>query len=490
MTAYNTSMQVSSVSPTGVNGIDALLGGTKWGGGAGSGTTVTFSFPWTTNSSALWYRDASGDYSNLNEPFATYHYGLDATQVQAARAALQAWANVANVGFQEISETGTTVGDIRFTWTSAASGNEWGHAWYPWSGWAPGGDIWLYSGMAYPSTNWSAGSHNYKSLLHEIGHAIGLKHPFEGAVTLPSTQDEMGLTVMSYTNSVGYSDDPLGFYPTTPMWYDIQVAQFLYGPNMSYHGGNDAYVYRADQRYYETIWDAGGRDTILYISTHSGCEIDLRPGHWSELGIERELYTASGTLVSPDTVNIYATVTIENATGGDGPDTLLGNGVANVLTGGKGADVLRGATGKDTLSGGSGGDNLKGGGGSDLLGGGDGSDTLSGGTGADRFNFNTPLGGAHGVDRIIGFNAAADLVRLDDDIFTTAGAANLALDPRAFYQGAVVTDAHDSTDRILYNTTSGNLYYDPDGTGTQAATLFATLGGAPTITAADFFIVA
>jgi len=579
MTAYNDSMPVSSVAQTGVTSLDALLGGTKWGGGAGSGATVTFSFPWTTNSTAQWYRDGAGNYSSLNEPFATYHYALDFIQMQAARAAVQSWANVANVQLQEISESGSTVGDIRFAWTSANAGIEWGHANYPWSGWAPGGDIWIYSGMAYPSTDWSVGSHNYKSLLHEIGHALGLKHPGNydtsgGGVSppyLPLSQDEQGLTVMSYTNAVGYPDSTLSFYPTTPMWYDIAALQYLYGPNMSYHSGNDAYVYHAGQNYFQTIWDAGGIDTIQYVSGFSGGVIDLRPGNWSELGVEREIYTSSGTFVSSATVNIYSTVTIENAIGGDGADTIIGNGVANslmggdgadsltggagndTLTGGAGVDTLRGGAGNDsyivgagdavselagqgkdlvkssvshtlrsnvdnltltganaingtgntlantitgngagnTLSGGSGGDTLRGLGGADVLRGSAGNDTLTGGAGADRFDLNAALSATTNVDRITDFNLVSDLIRLDNDVFTAFVPVNVAVTADAFRKGAGVATAGDAEDRIIYNSTNGNLYYDPDGVGGTGATLFAALANAPTtITAADFFIVA
>ena len=87
----------------------------------------------------------------------------------------------------------------------------------------------------------------------------------------------------------------------------------------------------------------------------------------------------------------------------------------------------------------------------------------------------------------IGFGVATDdLLRLDEDVFIALAAGNLAAD--AFRSGAGA--AQDAEDRIVYNSATGNLYYDPDGTGAAAATLFAKLAGAPAITHADFVIVA
>lgn len=75
------------------------------------------------------------------------------------------------------------------------------------------------------------------------------------------------------------------------------------------------------------------------------------------------------------------------------------------------------------------------------------------------------------------------------DIFTAFGAANVTLAASAFYKGAGTTVAHDGNDRIVYNTTNGNVYYDADGAGGLQGKLFATLTGSPdTLTNSDFFI--
>ena len=58
-----------------------------------------------------------------------------------------------------------------------------------------------------------------------------------------------------------------------------------------------------------------------------------------------------------------------------------------------------------------------------------------------------------------------------------------------FQSGAGLTEGLDGNDRIIYNTTTGALYYDPDGDGAAAAVQFATLGTGLALTAADFFVV-
>jgi Ca2+-binding RTX toxin-like protein len=128
--------------------------------------------------------------------------------------------------------------------------------------------------------------------------------------------------------------------------------------------------------------------------------------------------------------------------------------------------------------------------GNDVLRGGAGNDRLTGGAGVDKFDFITGLNAATNVERITDFTAADDVMRLDDDIFTAFSAATPTLAAGVFYKAPGAVAAHDANDRIIYNTTTGNLYYDADGQGGAGATLFATLTGAPAITGADFFIVA
>jgi serralysin len=143
-----TAVSLPNSQLTGYQTIDALLpeNARKWGSTLGTGASVSFSFAWINGVSAVYSGPNGQDYSSLNEPSATYHFGLNASQQAAARQALTAWASVANIYFNEVQETSTQVGDIRFAWTSAtdttSSGSKaWGWANYPSSYWPSGGEF-------------------------------------------------------------------------------------------------------------------------------------------------------------------------------------------------------------------------------------------------------------------------------------------------------------------------------------------------------------
>ena len=160
-----------------------------------------------------------------------------------------------------------------------------------------------------------------------------------------------------------------------------------------------------------------------------------------------------------------------NATGNAAANHLTGNNAANVLNGYAGADSLRGLAGNDVLNG--------------ALG----NDTLSGGGGEDTFVFAHALSPAN-VDTIRDFSSGIDRIRLDDDVFS-ALTAGTALSAEQFHSGAGATAAHDASDRIVYDTASGALYYDADGIDGAAAIRFAILGTAshPALAASDFVVV-
>jgi Ca2+-binding RTX toxin-like protein len=109
---------------------------------------------------------------------------------------------------------------------------------------------------------------------------------------------------------------------------------------------------------------------------------------------------------------------------------------------------------------------------------------LIGGSGNDSFVFGSTLKGTTNVDDISDFSVAADTVNLDNNVFTTLPLGNLAAD--AFFIGAAAQDAED---RIIYNSATGALLYDKDGSGGSAAIQFATLDGGLAVTANDFLIV-
>jgi Ca2+-binding RTX toxin-like protein len=168
--------------------------------------------------------------------------------------------------------------------------------------------------------------------------------------------------------------------------------------------------------------------------------------------------------------------------GNAGNNTLRGNAGVNTLDGGAGQDRLEGGAGGDVLLGGSGGDVLIGGAGDDSLTGGAGSDRLTGGVGNDVFNFDMYPWGLTGVDTITDFHSGSDVLSLVSAAFPALVGSNF------FRAGAGVTVAHSLHDHLLYDTNTGNLYYDRDGTGAAPAVLFAVLQGHPALTAADIAI--
>jgi Ca2+-binding RTX toxin-like protein len=138
------------------------------------------------------------------------------------------------------------------------------------------------------------------------------------------------------------------------------------------------------------------------------------------------------------------------------------------------------------LPGVSGSDRLNGGAGSDLLDGGLAADTLTGGSGEDSFRFSTALGNGN-VDLIKDFKVTDDTILLDNLIFTSVGGDG-ALALGAFHRSAAGV-AHDTDDRLIYDTDSGALFYDADGAGQSAAIQFARLSKNLNVSATDFVII-
>jgi Ca2+-binding RTX toxin-like protein len=252
--------------------------------------------------------------------------------------------------------------------------------------------------------------------------------------------------------------------------------------------GNDTYV--IDNVGDNVIELAGaGIDTIQSSTAFTSLNFGGR------VNVENLTLTGSAvTGVGNSLNNVITGNNLNNSLSGlSGNDRLLGLGGNDSLFGGIGNDSLFGGTGNDSLFSDIGNDLLFGGTGNDLLNGGTGNDTLRGeagtdtittGTGLDTIRFNTALG-AGNIDTITDYNPANDTMELDDAIFTALPLGPLA--PEAFRIGAGAADADD---RIIYNDTTGQVFYDPDGNvAAVAQTQFATLGTGLAVTNADFVAV-
>lgn len=279
------------------------------------------------------------------------------------RKAFEAYSNVSQLSFSESSDNRITVGDLRlgYSWTSQ---NNDALAWtyLPGSN-AKSGDIWFNTFGSAASKVWVLGSYQYMSLIHELGHALGLKHPFSTSTyntqVLDPSFDSRSYTIMSYSALDGDQSTYFSFEPTSLMILDVAAIQALYGSNTHHQNTDTRYVYQSNRTYHETIWDTGGNDTIVYESSQGG-SINLTSGlnGGSQLGQTIYINDKDGQQLQVLDKNIWIAndVTIENAIGGTGDDQITGNTAANRLEGGDGDDIIDGGSGNDVMIGGAGND--------------------------------------------------------------------------------------------------------------------------------------
>lgn len=330
-------------SLSGDTNVDSLISGTQW-----ANTSATYSFP---TFGSYWSTDSSTGYgasSGTGEPWNDFDV-LSSSDMVAVRQAFKSWAAVAQISFYEVVESQTSVGDIRLAYSSSVT--QQAHAYHPAST-PKAGDVWINGNGTSATNEWTSGTHYYMTAIHELGHAIGLKHPFAGSSqnsTISSVAwDTRSFTIMSYSARAGDSSTHFSYEPTTPMLLDILAVQHLYGANYGWKAGNDVYKFDGSSSYHQTIWDGGGNDTITYIANFGGT-IDLREGHASTLGTPIDIVSNLGTVLnSVKNIWIAYGAVIENATGGSGNDEITGNAVSNTLNGGGGADTMIGGAGNDT----------------------------------------------------------------------------------------------------------------------------------------------
>lgn len=309
---------------------------------------------------------------------------------------------------------------------------------------------------------------------------------------------------------------------------------FGYGGNdvLSGEGGDD--VIQGGEGA-DTMAGGEGSDWVRYLGSSSGVQVSLQPGSIGAGGdaegdelsgfenIQGSLH--SDILVGDAGGNYFLGFAGDDTIdGGDGNDTVRGGSGADSMSGGSGIDTLqyiRSAAGVaidlnadidgkqsasggdaqgdvisgfenvfgsdfgDVLTGDGGRNYLYGYGGNDVIAGGGGNDVLRGFEGEDSFVFDTELA-ASNVDRILDFEVGSDMLVLDSAVFEGLDAGSL--DPRAFLSGAAPV-ASSADQRILYDTETGRIYFDSDGSGVELAVAFAQLTTRPDLDADCFSIL-
>ena len=301
----------------------AAGGAMRWNSAASMGSAVSVSYSFVTNA------PTSGVGANGFRAFTP-------TEQQLVRDILAKTAALANISFNEVSESGATVGQLRFGASQQTATK--GQAYLPGQNGDQAGDVWMdlesMVGMA-------VGSEGYQALLHEIGHALGLRHPRNldvgdaWAVQLREQDDRSALTVMSETPSA----DGLFRADWGPL--DVLALRYLYGSKLSNSADTTYMLGARESAAQTTIVDDAGIDTLNASGLPTGVSLDLMPGHLGSAGI-----TAAG-FSGVDNLGLAATSLIENAVGSAFDDVLLGNDLSNLLTGGLGNDWIDGGKGID-----------------------------------------------------------------------------------------------------------------------------------------------
>ncbi len=399
---------------TGTNSIDSLLAGRfyRWNFGSDFGTSVSVTYSFMESVPSYADADDSRGFTALSETARAY-----------TRQALATWTRLTGLTLTEVSDSGDG-GQIRIG-SNVQSGSA-GYAYYAGTSVPTSGDI--YMDVDYTTdAMMTPGGYGFLAMIHEIGHALGLKHPGDYDAQdgdtetpyLPESEDNYAYTLMSY------NEWDLSGYPTSPQLYDVAAIQYLYGINTGTNGGDTLYTNDSSVSI-QVIVDGGGTDTLSGAGSSAAQVLNLNGNTFSSLG--------GGT----DNAAVTANAMIENAFGGDGNDILRGNDLANALVGGDGDDTIVGGAG-DTIYGGNGTDRvfLEGAGGSlamaavEILVGSSGVDTILLGNEARTLSISgieALVGGAGGewinmadagsvylgaIDTLIG-SAGADSVSLAD----------------------------------------------------------------------------
>lgn len=206
-------------------------------------------------------------------------------------------------------------------------------------------------------SSYEPGSQGFVLLLHELGHALGLKHPFDRIGDQPTYRD-VGLIDHEFYSVMTYDDmfDDVIADAATFMINDVISLMYLYGTNNDTYSGDTRHSLVADGLF-STIWDAGGIDTVDLSTSNAPWIVHLPQYQYSEV-IDLDVGWAQKNIADDryeDTL-VWLIGVFENVTGGSNNDELYGDDYNNIMRGLGGDDLLAGRGGNDILYGGLGAD--------------------------------------------------------------------------------------------------------------------------------------
>ncbi|MEC7762275.1 MAG: M10 family metallopeptidase [Pseudomonadota bacterium] len=380
-----------------------------------NGNPINGNAPGSRHQITYAFNDTASTFSFVGANGAVAFSGFEAWSVGELLAVRRAMAHIEtflNVRFDEVSAS--TNPDLDLGLADLEDGTA---GYGGWKAETSGAQITAVDSFAVFDRAFDITSDRYGIVLHEIGHALGLRHSFDSGL-LPDKFDTNKFSTMAYERHPGS-----GAGSDAMAVFDVLALQDIWGA-ARYNDGDTTYVGSRTSTT-DTIWDTGGTDVLDATGTSHRVKLDLREGEYSRFGPAYE-----------DVVVAFGTV-IEDSRGGAGNDRLAGNPASNRIEGNRGNDMLNGKQGDDILLAGDGDDRLRGGKGDDWLNGGPGDDILRGGPGADTFVFN---GGRDQIkdfqddtDRIKvqGFGTLADILakaeQKGDDLWFDFGGGDLLI---------------------------------------------------------------
>jgi|GEM_PF-1949579 len=316
-----------------------------------------------------------GDYYNNINSNGTYSEVSDAVKNNVRNILENYLKPLINVDFVEVSDAGDAYGDIRYVVTKDSK-VEHARAYNPFLSGVPiGGDVHLQkTDHDKGEFNKGPGTEDFEVLMHETLHALGLKHPDNGDGETQGPYLYFDEQNNSYTMMVSHETGGSSKPAATPMHYDIEALQYLYGAK-SNNSTNNTYSFQKVYQYTVNgktwgsdtpqkiiIVDDGGTDELNFSSLATdplGYYFDLKSGFITAKSAymnspytspddpeQKTYYTHEyGTAVSKKAI-------VENVIGSSSNDVIIGNDANNDLKGGEGKNYLEGGKGNDTLTGG------------------------------------------------------------------------------------------------------------------------------------------